>query len=242
MAARSFADTWRATSIYLGGIIALLLAVSVPVSAATLFSNPDAPDNESGTILSYAVGADDFMLDQDARIEGATIVVTGAFGGDVSRWDGSGEFGIFSSTLNGLPDDLLLHGAAQNVVLSTTEVMFDFGQDFMAAANTSYFLAFHAKNVLSGHNAISWAVAVFPGTSGANSTSINFFSETDRWNDTLIPELDGVTDWTVRHPSAIRVDKAFSLQGEYVPEPGTGTLLAAGLAGLSARRRSGSRS
>ncbi len=122
---------------------AFLLADAAPARSETLFENERNSTFSSGKIITYAIPADDFILDRPAVIRGATIqLTTGAR--DSSIWDGSGEWGIFSSTESGLPDELLQNGPSVNIERLPSSVKFDFDQSFEADTDTFYFLAFHA--------------------------------------------------------------------------------------------------
>jgi len=220
-------------------IITLLFVAqgfAAPIQAAVIYDN-DRGVIEGARAITYCVPADDFTLTEDSIINSAKISL---YGLTLADWDTSGEWGIFSDSSQ-KPGALLASGNTFNNQLTGVprhfDLYFDFGQNFNAVANTTYWFAFHALEAGSSPT-VGWAGTV--GVAGNVSTGVSYLDYIDQGygdaSDFFQPIIGDLNNCDLWSPAT--VDLAFQLYGpESVPEPTTMFLLGLGLIGLAGVRR-----
>jgi len=187
-------------------------------TAATLYDNFGGGDFPGGVLVHRFVGADDFTLSSNARLDSGTLEFYSIF-----DWDGQGEWAIYADDA-GSPGAIHSTGDAQNTHLAGNIYTFDFGQSVLVAPSEVYWLGFHALYTGPDWSAPAWKHRV--GSNGNGSYVATIVSSAD-WQSKVLGDPLNLETW--RGPSPNH-DNLFSLEGTIIPEPSTGLLLGLGLA------------
>lgn len=155
----------------LASLLLVSLLLAAPAQGAIVFNN-GAPDGASGNDATFWQQADPFALSTPANLTGAAVYLAGF--GDLSNWDGTIEYFIYSD-LGGSPDLPLASGFGTSITLvagfpwdfggDSVRASFQFTAPFSAAAFTSYWFAIHFAADYDNTDSVFW-VTTAP-TSGA---------------------------------------------------------------------------
>jgi hypothetical protein len=196
--------------IHLAAISFICLAIPQSTLAYRVYDNGPSTDS-GGAAVGHLIAADDFILDTDAVLTGASVDVSDGAGG-AAHWDGTVQWWIMSNN-GGTPGTVIASGAGQNIQQTNLipgplgarnfTVTFNFGQDIHVTAYTTYWLALHLQ---------------------ANYDTMSVFWDhiySYRNNRSYSGgELSGgVPDFTGQYGGTSPYDKAFLLLGIITPPP-----------------------
>jgi hypothetical protein len=216
-------------------VIVIGLTVFSPglVSAAGIIYDNGPSTHTGGAAVGHLISADDFVLNSNFTITGASVDVRDGPANENRQWDGSVYWWILN-TNGGQPGSVSASGSGQNIVESNLvpgpfgndfTVTFDFGQNIPYAAGTDEWLALH----LAANYDI---VSVFWDHTGSITNNPAYAG---------IEEVGGVPDYNGQFFGPIRTDLAFRLIGSTsitpAPEPATFLLLGSGILGIVIFRR-----
>ncbi len=219
-------------------VAVFLLALSNSSNAYTIYDNGENTGGTGvaakGIIISYALPADDFILESDSIANGADVI----FGIHESvSWDNSIEWMFFDDN-GGSPGSIVNFGVGSNFTINSSSTVpplnsdivdasFDFGEDVNLAANTKYWFGIHALGVTGGWNGLGWRTKGPSVGEDSKSISIPLLKR----NDVLGDFYSDINLWGSTGTGG--VDLSFRLNGiNAIPEPTTVTLLGIGLVGL----------
>ena len=98
--------------IQLATISFFCLAISQSTYAYRVYDNGPSTDS-GGSAIGHLIAADDFILDTDAVLTGASVDVSDGAGG-AGHWDGTVQWWIMSNN-GGAPGTVIASGAGQNI-------------------------------------------------------------------------------------------------------------------------------
>ena len=187
--------------------------------ADTIFNTGPMTNEGIANYASYRLMADDFLLNSNYDLTGATLQVMGK--GNFSSWDGTAEYYLFSDD-GGKPGQVLTHGFGENVNVTDTDLSFsfwgtvkslafDFESKIPVNAGSIYWLGMHLSQTYESNQ------FVYDNALWGYSSSIG---------NTVYSHESNLSEWFDYYPGTL----AFSLQGvAAIPEPDTYAMLLCGI-------------
>lgn len=207
--------------------IVMALVSALPGSSATLYNN-GSPNQQDGEDISLFIGADDFVLNSDAIVNGATFWASADVDPFFSQFSGTVGWGIFADN-SGLPGPLIASGSDSSPTLSDTgvqilgteEYQISFAIPSIPLDTGTYWLGLHENTFGTPDD----GTTVYWDTTGSQSGSVAMITS----------DLSGMSGWFVGLGGS-GSDLAFELSGSSeeptsTPEPNTAFLLVMALGG-----------
>ena len=186
------------------GNIYCLNPTSLPLSK--LYDNGQTT-HSGGSAVGHQIAADDFILNEDAKLTQMTVFVSDGPESEGRRWDGTVEWWILYDD-GGKPGDVMSSGLGQNIRQSnidestlgdrTFEIAFDFNEEIEISQDMIYWIALHLD---SGFDQVN----VFGDATSSATNNLSYKGG---------ELVNGAPDFNGQYGGQSSTDKAFILVGD----------------------------